>query len=213
MKKNPTKIKFLLISLFFAVVFIGFTLVVAFVDVDGVGLSHINYFFLNICGRSYIWENITDWLGYLTICGLLFFIGLQVWQLLRRKSLRKIDWNLFCLDFICVAFVVVYIIFEFLIINYRPYLDDGVAKASYPSSHAMLFATILPLIIYQVWYYIKNKPWRIALTIIIGLLLAVGVVGRLLSGLHWFTDIVAGVIISCCFNILYCWLVRLLKVE
>lgn len=207
MNKNSTRIKLLLISLFFAVAFIAFTIVVAFVDVDGVGLSQINHFFLNLCGRNLVWENITDWLGYLTICGLLFFIGLQVWQWIRRKSLRKIDWNLFCFDFVCVALVVVYIIFEFLIINYRPYLDNGVAKASYPSSHAMLFATILPMIIYQIWHYVKNKPWRIVLTTLIGIILVLGIVGRLLSGLHWFTDIVAGLIISVCLNTFYWGLV------
>ena len=203
MSKISARLKLWILSSVLLVLFIAFTLIVAFVDVDGVGLSHLNQFFLQHCGKHIVWENITDWLGYLTICGLLFFICLQVWQWVRRKSWRMIDKNLICFDFVCIALAMVYIIFEFLVINYRPFLDNGNAEVSYPSSHTMLFATILPLLVYQIWRYINSKPWRIALTVLISIIMVVGIVGRLFSGLHWFTDVLAGLIISCCLNAFY----------
>ena len=180
--------------------FIIFTLLVAFVDVDQVGLSKINHFFWQHCGKHEIWERITDYLGYVLILVLVGILAWQIWQWIQRKSLRRIDRNLLLFDFVCVTLVVVYFFFEIVVVNYRPLLDHGEAKASYPSSHVMLFATILPLLIWQVWHYLKSKPLCIVLTVIISVILIIGVVGRLFSGVHWFTDILGGVIIGCILN-------------
>ena len=183
--------------------FIVFTLLVAFVDVDQVGLSKINHFFWQHCGKHEIWERITDYLGYVLILVLVGILAWQIWQWIQRKSLRRIDRNLLLFDFVCVALVVVYFFFEIVVVNYRPLLDHGEAKASYPSSHVMLFATILPLLIWQVWHYLKSKPLCIVLTVIISVILIIGVVGRLFSGVHWFTDILAGLIVGCVLDGLY----------
>ncbi len=209
MVKLSTKQKmWLVFSICLLVAFVAFTLIVAFVDVnDGVGLSHLNHPIWQRCGKSEIWETITDWLGYLTILALLFCVGMQIWQWMRRKSLQKVDWNLIVLDIVCAGLVAVYVFFEFVVVNYRPMLENGVAKASYPSSHAMLFVTGLFLSIYQIWHYVKSKLWRIVLTVLISTVMVIGVVGRLLAGVHWFTDIFAGVLISgflCCLYLTFC---------
>ena len=102
---------------------------------------------------------------------------------------------------ICV--LVVYVFFEIWVVNYRPEVGTVSTKASYPSSHVMLFATMLPILIWQIWYYLKHRPTRILLTIILCLLLVVGAVGRLLSGVHWMTDIMASLLISACFDCCY----------
>jgi len=183
--------------------FVVLTLVVTFVDVNQVGLSHLNQFFWQHCGKNETWERITNWLGYLTIMAV---FGVIVWQIVQwvcRKSPRKIDKNLLIFDVIMACWILVYVFFEIVIINYRPMLDNGVAKASYPSSHAMLFAMVLPLLIWQVWHYIKNKPLSILFTIVLSVMLVIGIVGRLVSGVHWFTDIVAGVVISFCLVCVY----------
>lgn len=199
----------LILGFVFFVVFIGFTLVVAFVDVDQVGLSHINQFFWQHCGQHPFWVSMTKWLGYGLILILVGLVGLQIWQWVQRKGLRKIDVNLLWLDAVCVALVLVYLFFEIVVINYRPLLENGVAKASYPSSHAMLFATMIPLLIGQVWFYLKNQPLRVCLTVVLGALLVIGIVGRMYSGVHWFTDIVGGVLISCSMICFYCAFVKL----
>ena len=201
----------LILSAVSLVMFIAWTLVVVFVEVDQVGLSHLNQGFWQHCGKHEAWEQITKWLGYLCVFAA---VGLVVWQIVqwvRRKSLWRVDKNLLFFDVIGVCFLLIYVFFEVVVINYRPLLDNGVAKASYPSTHTMLFATVLPLLLWQIWHYIKNKPCRIILTVIIGLLLVIGVVGRLFSGVHWFTDIVAGVIAGLGLICLYFGLVKNLK--
>ena len=129
MVKLSTKQKmWLVFSICLLVAFVAFTLIVAFVDVnDGVGLSHLNHSIWQRCGKSEIWGTITDWIGYLTILALLFCVGMQIWQWMRRKSLQKVDWNLIALDIVCAGLVAVYVFFEFVVVNYRPMLENGVA--------------------------------------------------------------------------------------
>lgn len=197
----------LVLSVVSLVAFVVWTLVVAFVDVDQVGLSHLNQWFWQRCGKHEVWEQITKWLGYLCILAVVGLVAWQIVQWVRRKSLWRVDKNLLFFDVIGIIFFALYIFFEIVIVNYRPLLDNGVAKASYPSTHTLLFATVLPLLIWQVWHYLKNRPWRIVLTVLLTIVLAVGIVGRLFSGVHWFTDIVAGVIASCFLDGLYVALV------
>lgn len=194
----------LISSIIFFVVFVAFTLVVAFVDRDGVGLSHLNQFFLQRCGQSNVWKWITNGLGYALLLIVWVLLICQIVQWLRRgKKILKVDHNLLWLDAVLGLFVAVYVFFEFVVVNNRPLGD----KASYPSSHAMLFATVIPLLIWQIWHYVKNKPWRIVMTVTLVSLLLIGIVGRLLSGVHWFTDIIAGVIMGCSLDCLYLVLV------
>lgn len=201
MGKFAKKQKFwLAMAIVLCVVFVVFTLIVALVDVDQVGLSHVNQFFWQHCGKNVIWERITDGLGYLVILAMVSVVVWQIVQWVCRKSLRRVDSNLLLLDFIFGCLVVIYLFFEIIVINYRPELDNGVAKASYPSSHTMLFITVLPLLIWQVWHYVKSKPLCVVLTVVLSILLMMGVVGRLLSGVHWFTDILAGMIVGCCLD-------------
>ncbi len=196
MKKLSAKQKtWLIIGSIALVAFVAFTIVMAMVDVKQIKL---NQFIWQHCGKNMVWERVTDWLGYLVILALLAMCVCQVWQWLRRKSLSRVDRNLILFDMILVCLVLVYFFFEIVVVNCRPELVNKVAKASYPSSHAMLFATVLPLLIYQVWYYLgKNQALCFVVTVCLSLALIIGLVGRLLSGVHWFTDILGGVIISC----------------
>lgn len=191
------------LSIVLLIAFVVFTLIVALVDVDRVGLSHVNQFFWQHCGKNVIWERITDGLGYLVILAMVSVVVWQIVQWVLRKSLRRIDLNLLLLDLMFGCLVVIYLFFEIVVINYRPELEHGIAKASYPSSHTMLFMTVLPLLIWQVWHYVKNKPLCVVLTVVLSILLVMGVVGRLLSGVHWFTDIVAGIMVGGCLDSWY----------
>ena len=200
LKFSPKQKNWLISSIVLLIMFITFTLVVVFIDRNEVGLSHLNQFFLQHCGQSNVWKWITNCLGYFLLLIIWFLLICQIVQWLRRgKKIRRIDENLLWLDVVLMCFVAVYTFFEFVVINSRPF-DD---KASYPSSHAMLFVTVIPLLIWQVWHYVKSKPWRIALTVLLSFTLIIGIVGRLLSGVHWFTDILAGVIIGCSLDCLY----------
>ena len=90
---------------------------------------------------------------------------------------------------------VVYVVFEKVVINYRPILIDGELEASYPSSHTLLALCIGISSIIVSKNYVSDKYRKITNIVTIVLLLGV-FVGRIVSGVHWISDIVGGVLIS-----------------
>ena len=120
-------------------------------------------------------------------------IGLK--QLLKKKSIKKVDKRLIILGCFYIMVLLCYIFFENVIINYRPILIDGVLEASYPSSHTVLAITICLSSLLISKYYFKENIQK-TVDIITWILLIIIVVGRLLSGVHWLTDIIGGIIIS-----------------
>ena len=87
-------------------------------------------------------------------------------------------------------------IFEIYPINYRPILIQGVMEASYPSSTTLLVLCVMPTLVEQTNGRIGNvKVKRIIRNISI-VFSAFMVMGRLISGVHWFTDIIGAVLLS-----------------
>ena len=179
-----------------------FTILLKCIDVRAVGVnntnigfSSINQFFHRIIGVNMIFYYITDWLGFIPIILALSYAIIGLVQLIKRKSLLKVDKELMILGGFYVALVVVYIFFEKVIINYRPTLIDGVLEASYPSSHTLLSICLCGSAIIVNRKLFNNKLAKITniLVIIIGSFI---VIGRVISGVHWFTDIIGGIIIS-----------------
>ena len=105
----------------------------------------------------------------------------------------------------------VYILFEFVVVNYRPILIDGFLEASYPSSTTMLVMCVMPTAIMQLTDRIKNNIIRVSVAVILSLFSVFMVVGRLLSGVHWLSDIIGGALISCGLVMLYCAFVSIKK--
>ena len=102
-----------------------------------------------------------------------------------------------------------YIFFELFVVNYRPILINGILEASYPSTTTMLVMCIMPTTIMQFNNRIKNETLKklISLSIIVFILFMV--IGRILSGVHWVTDIIGGAILSCGLVMLYCFVSKL----
>ncbi len=182
-----------------------FSLLVCFVDRAAigpkntvVGFSHINAFFRDLIGTRMVLYTITNILGYLAIlvCIGFGFIGLM--QLIHGKSLKKVDRNIIALGVLYVVVIVLYIIFEKAEINYRPIIMPGETdpEASFPSSHTMLALVVFLSAPRVIRRYIKDETLRNVIKIASWVLAVVTVIGRLLSGVHWFTDIIAGVLIS-----------------
>ena len=75
---------------------------------------------------------------------------------------------------------------------------DGYLEASFPSSH-----TLMSICICGSSVIVNNKLFRNKLTKIINIslyvLAIIIVLGRLISGVHWLTDILGGIIISFAF--------------
>jgi undecaprenyl-diphosphatase len=103
---------------------------------------------------------------------------------------------LFVLGAFYIAVIVAYIFFEMVVINYRPVLINGYLEASYPSSTTMLVACVMPTAIMQLNSRIKNKTIKKCVICIISAFIAFMVIGRLVSGVHWFSDIIGGILLS-----------------
>lgn len=96
-----------------------------------------------------------------------------------------------------------YLLFEVFIINYRPVLIDGHLEASYPSSTTMLVLCVIPTAMMQLNSQILNKTFRKVILGFLVIFTAFMVIGRLISGVHWFTDIVGGILLSTGLVVLY----------
>ena len=197
------KKKFLYISIFSLAAFVMWTLLLCFVDVraigpDGssVGFAALNSFVHEKIGVNMYLYNITDWLGLVPIGVALGFAILGLIQLIKRKSILRVDRSILALGVFYIIVVAVYLFFEIVVINYRPVLIEGCLEASYPSSTTMLVTCVMPSAAMQAKERIKNKALRQGIIIVIIAFIAFMVVGRLLSGVHWITDIIGGALFS-----------------
>ena len=179
------------------------TVAIRFVDVreigpqsSSVGFACINGFVHNLTGVHWGLYNATDWLGLVPIFVCMGFGALGLMQWIKRKSICKVDHDILVLGGFYIITIAVYLLFESVVINYRPVLINGYLEASYPSSTTMLVMCVMPTAIMQSGSRIKNKVLRNIVTVIIIAFIAFMVIGRLISGVHWFTDIVGGALLS-----------------
>jgi undecaprenyl-diphosphatase len=202
--------KSLYISLCFLTAFLVWTILIVAVEVNpigpnnsAVGLSSINERVKNIIGVNFALYEITDWLGLIPIFTALCFAVTGLIQWIKRKSLFKVDKSLIVLGAFYLAVIAVYFLFEKVVINYRPVLIGGNLEPSYPSSTTMLVTCIMPTALMQLRERVKNKKTSLVLTILIIVFIVFMIVGRIISGVHWFSDIIGGVLLSIGLVLLY----------
>lgn len=183
--------------------FILWTVAVRFVDVEAigpegssVGFAKLNGFFHSLTGVNMTLYTITDWLGLVPIAVCFGFAVLGLIQLVKRKNLFKVDRSIFVLGGFYIAVMAVYILFEYVVVNRRPVLIEGYLEASYPSSTTLLVLCVMPTALMQLNNRIKNNFFRYTVTTLIIIFILFMVIGRLVSGVHWLTDIVGGALLS-----------------
>ncbi len=183
--------------------FVLWTFLVSFVDVrtigpEGslVGFSALNGYVHNLTGVNMRLYVITDWLGLVPIGAAFGFAVFGLVQWMRRKSLFKVDRTILVLGGFYVVVMAVYILFEYVIVNYRPILIDGHLEASYPSSTTMLVMCVMLPAMMQFRARINNGVLKRCLMIAIAAFVAFVIIGRVISGVHWITDIIGGTLVS-----------------
>lgn len=208
--KKKAKIQ-LIFGAILLIVFVLYTVSLKFVDIRQIGPegSSVAYGGINdavhkLFGVNMTLYEITDWAGVAAILVALCFAALGFVQLIKRKKLFKVDHGILLLGVFYIVVFGTYVFFEFNVINRRPELIEGVLEASYPSSTTMLATCVLPTAMIQLSRLVKNKKIRYAINIFLGAFTVFMVVGRLISGVHWFTDIVGGLIFSVSVILLYC---------
>ena len=185
------------------ILFIVWTLLVKTFDVapvgpngSSVGFSTVNVAFHDLTGVNITAYQVIDFAELAAFGFVGAFAALGVYQLIKRKSLFKVDADIIILGVFYVVVLAVYFLFEKLAINYRPILIDDVLEASYPSSTTMLVMCVIPTAIMQMSYRLKNKTLKsVSFTLMI-IYTAVIVVGRALCGVHWLSDIIGSILIS-----------------
>ena len=199
--KKPNYVK----TIILAAVTVVFSALVSLVDKAAigpnntvVGFSKINGLVAKVFGLNTTLYKLTNLLGYfaLLVCAFFAFIGLL--QLVKGKSLKKVDRNIIALGVLYVVVLVLYVLFDKVALNYRPVLMEGetTPEPSFPSSHTMLAITVFcsaPLVLKR---YFRDPGQQMIIKWVCYGLAAIMTVGRLISSVHWFTDIIAAVLIS-----------------
>jgi undecaprenyl-diphosphatase len=208
MKKKNTGNFYIAISMLGA--FVLWTAVVSTIDVQAigpqgspVGLATMNRFFHHLTGVHMSLYLITDWLGLIPLIFAMGFACLGLAQCIRRKHPLKVDFSILILGGFYIVVMAVYVLFEIFVVNYRPVLIDGILEASYPSSTSMLVMCVMPTAIMQLAGRIKNHIPKRGVTFAITAFTAFMVIARLVSGVHWLTDIVGGALLSAGLVLMY----------
>ena len=190
--------------------FVLWTVLIQTVDVQSVGVNGtnigfaaVNTWFHRLTGVHMGLYTVTDWLGLVPIAVCIGFGLLGLVQWIRRRSIAKVDRDILLLGGYYILVIMGYLIFEMVPINYRPILIDGAMEASYPSSTTLLVLSVMPTLLFQVNRRTNNKTVRRMTAIFVILFSAFMVIGRLVAGVHWLTDIVASVLLSAGLYCLY----------
>ncbi len=178
------------------------TVLIQCVDVQAVGqngtkigFADFNVWFHQLTGVHMTLYTITDWLGLVPIFICLCFGVLGLVQLIKRRSLLKVDPDILILGAYYVLVIACYLVFEMIPVNYRPVLIEGRLEASYPSSTTLLVLSVMPTL----WFQANRK----AVAVFVVTFSVFMVIGRLVSGVHWATDIIGSVLLSAGLYMLY----------
>ena len=183
--------------------FAVWTMLIQLVDVQGagpdgtmIGFAVFNVWFHQLTGVHLTIYTITDWLGLIPIFICLCFAMLGLIQLIRRKSLFKVDWDIILLGIYYVLVIFGYLFFEMVPVNYRPILIEGRLEASYPSSTTLLVLSVMPTLQFQMDRRAENPLIKIVSAVVVIAFSAFMVIGRMIAGVHWATDIIGSILLS-----------------
>lgn len=160
-----------------------------------VGFSSMNHWVHAFTGVHMALYNLTDWLSLIPVAVSLCFALPGLMQWIKRKHFLRVDFSILALGGFYLAVMAAYVFFEAVVINYRPVLIDGVLEGSYPSSTTLLVLCVMPTAMQQFNCRIRRAALRRGTAAITGFILFM-VIARLVSGVHWFSDIIGGALLS-----------------
>ena len=208
MKQN--KMKHLRTGSGFLIAFLLWTALIRCVDVQAVGpngtkvgFAAFNLWFYHLTGVHMTIYTITDWLGLVPIVICLCFGALGFIQMVRRRSLFRVDPDIVLLGFYYILVILAYLVFEMIPINYRPILINGALEASYPSSTTLLVLSVMPTLKLQIDRRTDKSLVRNVTGLFVLAFSTFMVLGRLIAGVHWATDILGAVFLSAGLFLLY----------
>lgn len=191
--------------------FVIFTVLVTCIDVkpigpgeSPVGFAEINRFIFERIGTHLFWYHLTDWFGMIAILFAFGFATVGFVQLVKRKSVQKVDRQIILLGVFYLLVFAAYLFFEFVTVNDRPIILGDSPEASYPSSHAMIVTCIMVSSVNCFKSLCPKKKLCRMIELAAYIIITVTTIGRLISGVHWVTDIAGGMLLSAALLALYC---------
>ncbi len=200
---KPKEKRFFCTGILLIALFAVWTILIKTVDVQPVGLlgtavgfAALNGWFHGLTGVHMKLYAITDWLSLVPVLICMMFGCLGMCQLIRRKGIRKVDVDILLLGIYYGIVMLCYLLFEMVPVNFRPVLIEGRLEASYPSSTTLLVLSVMPTLAEQGNRRLKQAGHKKILGEASALFSLFMVMGRLISGVHWLTDIVGSVFLS-----------------
>lgn len=172
---------------------------------SSIGLAAINQAVHQRTGVQMGWYELTEQLGKACILIACCFALLGMYQLIRRKSLKRVDADLWALAALYVLLAAAYVLFEKAVVNYRPVIlpDETHLSPSFPSSHTLLAVCLIASGLMQAERRINSQTLLFVLDVLGVLAMIVMSVGRLASGVHWLSDVAGGVLLGAALSLLY----------
>jgi undecaprenyl-diphosphatase len=196
-------------AFFYLAVTLVYTLLVMTVDKKHIGPLYTEVGFAKLNGAvaerfayNALFDKITDVTMIIAILTAAGFAVFGLMQLIKNKSFAKVDKKIYGLAAVYIVVMVLYVFFDKVPLNYRPIIEPGkvVPEPSFPSTHTMVICTILST---AVVYWKKVSEGGKKLTACAKIIMVVAVVGRVLAGVHWITDIIGGLLISATITAFY----------
>lgn len=163
-----------------------------------VGLSHIN----NIITykENATLDKISDIFFYFSFVVVAFAVVLGIYQLIKRKSIKKVDREIVIFGIFLILAVVIWILFDKLLkINVRPINAD---EGSYPSTHVFLTTFFMITGHMFLTKMFKNNIIKYGTLIVAIIFIVVTMILRVASGMHYITDVLGGLFIGLSFYFL-----------
>lgn len=211
--------KYLCIALSSLAAFVLWTVALCYIDInaigpDGssVGFSSFNGFVRDLIGSDMTLYVITDWLGLIPLFFAFGFAIFGLIQWIKRKNILKVDFDILILGCFYLTVIAVFILFENIIINRRPILINGLLEASYPSSTTLLVMSVMPTTILQLNRRINDIKIRRIVTPLLIAFNTFMVLGRLISGVHWASDIIGAAFLSVGMVMMYYYLISIISI-
>ena len=199
-------------ALFFLATFTVFTVMVMRYDVQDIGFNGAPVGFATLNGAVHALFPYdegcfaaSEYIGYfcLGIAGVNALIAFI--DFIKARGFRHMH-RRYILTMVLYAVVVgAYVLFEFYEVNERPVA----AEASYPSSHTLLALCVLYSEIVLLGHSARRlRLWADILRMLFVALMVAMVFMRLLSGVHWLTDICGSILLSLSLCTMYGTFVR-----
>ncbi len=163
-----------------------------------VGFATLNGAFASRFGYNPAMDLVSDIMMYIAFVVVISFAVMGLLRLLRTKSISGVGKVLIGLGILYAVVAVIYVAFGKIPINYRPVIkpDETELETSFPSTHTLVICSVMGSAILAWDRLISDRRLVNVLRILALVVMVVGVCARALAGVHWLSDIAAGILFS-----------------